>query len=233
MTTYKNINGAEALIKKYEEEFSIINNSIAELETKKAELESQLDGSRERFTVESIEKNAATKRDLNLITEYLVEANEQKSRIINEISGKVFDEAAEVISKHAKKSVYEHNGINKAIAEHLYKIRALYGELVRLEQVEQGKIGAFVEDLKPYFESEEEFAAKNQGRSILSRLKEVGLRAGKIFHVIPEQSYRVKGALKADNGLSSMTLPKETELNQLYQVDVETAKKSALEALKK
>lgn len=228
MTAYKNILGAEALVNKYAEEFSVINNSIIELEAKKAELESQLDSSRERFTVESIEKNAATKRDLNLIIEYLGEARGQKEKIINEISGKVFDDAVEVISNHAKKSVYEHNNINKAIAEHIYQIRALYGELIRLETAEQGKIAAFAEDLKPYFESEEDFAAKNQGRSILSRLKEVGLRAGKIFHVIPEQSYYVKGALKADMSLSAIHLPKTTELNQLYQVDVENAKKQAL-----
>lgn len=37
MTTYETIAGAEELVKKYEDEFSVINNSIAELEKKKDE----------------------------------------------------------------------------------------------------------------------------------------------------------------------------------------------------
>ena len=230
MTKYETIAGAEELVKKYEEEFSVINNSIAELEKRKMKLEKSLDDSRERFTIESIEKNATAKRDLNLINQYLAEAETQKANIAKQVSTTVFDEAIAVLSEHGKTSVYKLNGMNKAIAEHLYQIRAIYAEMARLEQVEQSKVAAFYEDLKPFFEEEQDFIKRNAGRNILSRLKEVSFKGnGRIFHVMPEQSYLVKGALKADTSLQGINLPKAQELDALYQVDVEQAKKAALE----
>lgn len=236
MTDYKDIKGASELVNKHQKAFETINTSIKELEAKKEALQGKLDNSDERFTVESIEKNAKTKQEYNLIGQYLKEAYIQKDNLSKESEAKAYLEARKILKEHKANTQFSQNHLNKAIVEHLYSIRALRKELSRLEQEEHRKVASFVDDLKPYMVDEDTFRQKNGGAEHLYILeREVFGYNREIFHAVPEISYRTRGLFKADVDpqANETHLPTASKLNELYKVDVDKVNETAVKQVKK
>lgn len=231
MAIYSDIKGAAELVEKYKDEFTTINDSIKQLEERKAKLQEQLDSSKERFTLESIEKNANTKRDLNLVNQYLSEAKEQRAKLEKEIAPKAYEEARAVLSEHREVAWKKADHINKQIIEHLYIIRDLHKEQQAIDQEEQRKVRVFVNDLMPYLEDEETFRRKNGGQSPHHTLRAQAFHNRKnIVGSVPEKAYGVAGLLQFDSEIRGSIVgraPQPKELNERYNVDVEKAKKQA------
>lgn len=220
MENYSEIKGAVELIEKYKQPYEIIISSINELEEKKEKLKNQLDDSIDRFTVKSIEKNSKTKRDLNLIDQYLKEAYNQKENMLKESKAKAESELISILKNHKNEIFYSQNDINKKIAELIYEARGLYKEFLKREQEENKKINDLIEAVVPYLDDEDTYRKNNGGQDALSKVRLAVLGGGgRLMHIIPEKSYRVQGLLKGDAPIKEFNLPETSVLNELYGVE--------------
>lgn len=197
MTTYNDIKGATELVEKYKADFETIDNSIAELEKRKLDLQGMLDNTIDKFKLESIEKNANNKHSLNLVNQYLKEAKQRKDELVREADKNLVDEAKQVILDHVESVKNNHNDINKMIAECLYEARILQQEMDKLNQEELQKINNLLNDLSPYFGDEAEFRKKTGGRNQAQYITH-GLK--KVFTQFPETAYYVRGLITRYSG---------------------------------
>lgn len=149
MTNYNNIKGATELVNKYKEDFKTIDDSIAELESRKVELEGKLDDSNNKFKLENIAKDAKTKHSLNLVNQYLKEAKQRKEELVKETNKNLVSEAKALVKEHAESAKHNHNDINKKIVENLYQARELQKKMNALDSLERKKINDFIADLSP------------------------------------------------------------------------------------
>lgn len=193
MTNYNDIKGATELVNKYKEDFETIDSSIAELESRKVELEGKLDDSNNKFKLENIEKNAKTKHSLNLVNQYLKEAKQRKEELVKEANKNLVSEAKALVKEHAESVKHNHNDINKKIVEHLYQARELQKKMNELDSLERQKINDFIADLSPYFSDESEYRKTTGGRSQSQFITHDIATKGSIFTRVPEAVYYVKG----------------------------------------
>lgn len=220
MPAYETIKQATETVEKYKKEFASITTSIEKLNERKEELQKKLDGSTERFTLESIEKNATLKRDLNLVNQYLKEAQEQYKALKDKTKGEAYKDAVNVLKAHKEASRHKHKAKNKTIIEHLYAIRKLNEEIKADEAEEYKKINTFLADIAPYLEDDDIFRRTSGGRTATQKIKADTIPTA-LFHVVPEKAYGVTGLLKFNESVrnSLSNAPKVSKLNELYGVE--------------
>lgn len=232
MTNYNEIKGAKELVNQYKETYAVINNSIAELKNQKEKLVKGLDNSENQFTIESIEKNSKRKHKLNLINQYLKEAERKKAELDKEITSESYRKVRAVLSDNLKENEGKYNDINKQIIEHLYQSRYLYQELANRNREENERVQAFINDMAPYMVDLDTFRSRNGGRSHYDLLKDEALGGRSfLYQTVPQAAYHVKGLLApVDTGHGIG----ESELyNTVFGVDVEEQKRKVQEALNK
>ena len=218
--TYENIKGAKELVKKYEDEFKLIDKSIQELKKRKKNLEEDLGNSSERFTLDSIEKNSKKKHELNLVNQYLKEADLQRNELVKEAHKTSYNETKEVLSNHWDEVYYSKNHINKAIVEKLYEIRELSKVLTQAEREENGKVETFIKDIFPYLPETHSTRGAMNEYGYIQDLKHSATRATRQFiHKVPETSYLVKGLLTPNDELKKERTTPPSKLNEMYKVD--------------
>lgn len=231
MTNYNNIKGATELVNKYKEDFKTIDDSIAELESRKVELEGKLDDSNNKFKLENIAKNAKTKHSLNLVNQYLKEAKQRKEELVKEANKNLVSEAKALVKEHAESVKHNHNDINKKIVENLYQARELQKKMNALDSLERKKINDFIADLSPYFSDESEYRKTTGGRSQAQFITHDIATQRNIFTRVPEAAYYVQGLTKPYLGarekpnLSYRSTAVE-DFNKLFGVDVDEIKES-------
>ena len=218
--TYENIKGAKELVKKYEDEFKLIDESIQELKKRKKNLEEDLGNSSERFTLDSIEKNSKKKHELNLVNQYLKEADLQRNELVKEAHSTSYNETKEVLSNHWNEVYYSKNNINKAIVEKLYEIRELSKKLTQAEREENEKVTSFIKDIFPYLPETHSTRGAMNEYGYIQDLTNVATRSTRQFiHKVPETSYLVKGLLTPNDELKKERTTPPNKLNELYKVD--------------
>ncbi len=236
MTNYNEIKGASELVKKYEATYKVINNSIAELEKQKVELESGLDNSENQFTLESIEKNSKTKQRLNMINQYLKEAKSKKAELDKQTTNESYDKVKTILADNLKENAGKHDDINKQIIENLYKSRFLYRELLKLNAEENERVKAFIEDMSPFFVDIDTFRQHHAGQAPYDLLQSETMKGRTLrFNTVPQPAYYVSGLLKPAIENRDMTKPYGTmdEYNKMFGVDVAEQERKVLASLNK
>ncbi|SJN20357.1 hypothetical protein FM115_01525 [Marinilactibacillus psychrotolerans 42ea] len=231
MTNYNNIKGATELVNKYKEDFKTIDDSIAELESRKVELEGKLDDSNNKFKLENIAKDAKTKHSLNLVNQYLKEAKQRKEELVKETNKNLVSEAKALVKEHAESAKHNHNDINKKIVENLYQARELQKKMNALDSLERKKINDFIADLSPYFSDESEYRKTTGGRSQTQFITHDIATKRNIFTRVPEAAYYVRGLTKPYLGARekanlSYSSTVVEDFNKLFGVDVDEIKES-------
>lgn len=190
--TYTDIKGATELINKFKENFDTMESSIVELENRKQELEKQFGTSTNRFKLSNIEKSTKAKQELNLINQYLKEAEQRKEELTSEANSTLVKEAKSILTKHVNEVRGNHNDLNRKIVECLYEARTLQKEMDIEEAKEREKVNSFIADLTPFFSDEEAYRKKAWGKNQVQDINEVIARKT-IFVQFSEPVYYVKG----------------------------------------
>lgn len=227
MIKYKEIKGAKELVESYRKDLKVIKKSLAELEKRKTVLEEKIGNSSDRFTLDSIEKNAKTKHELNLVKQYIAEAQNQKEQLNKEHQKNALKDVVSLLKTHKQENTYKHNDINKAMVEHLYAIRALYQKYQEIEKNEQEKVNAFILDLLPFLPETDRNGNPLNEYAYINDIKRQAFNSSKeIFHKLPETVYGVKGAVELDKDIYFNRAAKQVTPNVLdrrYKVDHEKA----------
>lgn len=221
--TYTDIKGATELINKFKENFDTMENSIVELENRKQELEKQLGTSTNRFKLSNIEKSTKTKQELNLINQYLKEAEQRKEELTSEANSTLVKEAKSILTKHVNEVRGNHNDLNRKIVECLYEARTLQKEMDIEEAKERKKINSFIADLTPFFNDEEAYRKTAWGKTQVQDINEVIARKT-VFAQVSEPVYYVKGLTRpytmarSDTGLR-FEVNSEQRFNEYFGVE--------------
>lgn len=188
MTKYEDIKGASELVNKYKEEFGLIDDSLNKLRERKKELEDEIGNDSERFTMESIEKNAKTKQELNQIKQYIKEAETQKENLIHKTHLNSYNEVVNVLKGHRKEVWNKHEQKNHEIINLLERAESIYNELLEEERAENRKGRAFIREMQPYLADRNPAGSKIGGNgSIISINRDALTGSGGVyFHRVPD-----------------------------------------------
>lgn len=217
---YKNIKGAEQLVKELHAPLESINADIAELEKKRDELEAQLDKSENRFKLDVVKKNKSIQSELDLINRILNEAKVERERIIKDSMDKAYEKAEKIIREYKKEIYHSKKAENAAMIKKIYEIREIFKGLVEEEERVSEEISQFINDISTFIEDEPGIGGTQSKLSQLMQQADThtyGFSALKLFDVFKESDYGIKGLLKKEYHTSQS----EEESNRKYGVEQE------------
>lgn len=192
MTKYKNILGADQLVKGLTLPLEEIELNIQELENHKSELETLLNAGGKKFSLDSLKLNKETQGDLELVKRALKEAYGERERIIKANQSKTFKEAGDIIRTHLGKVRTEKAGENVRMIEKIHEIREIYKGLEQAEKEIAAELNEFLEEI-------EEFVSEDllpSLRGYTDTYSSVGRL--KFYDVFNEYAYGIKGLIKKD-----------------------------------
>ena len=199
MTTFENIEGAEALISKLHSPIGNLDADIEQLKVRQSELTAQLDKGENRFKLNILSKNRAVQSELDLINRTLRDAESERERLIKAGHANTYQELYKIIGNHKASLRDSKKAENAEMIKKIHEIRAIFKSMQEYEKEAYDEMRSLVDSVLPFI-SDEPISRSNQNtpKEQIYRMIDVYSQFNdrlKFIDVFNQSSYGIKGLI--------------------------------------